>query len=249
MNSPIVLEQWYPIVMSKRTREELEEEEIEEPKESKPRRSEADVRNEHIDEGAILIEFEPHPNASKQVITWWRGMEKYGFKVSDDGCLIPHKQYWGSKGGKEEKKTRPSCRSLSSQFFNDKVADRDRSPNNEGWPCTETYSHLCHVWNCASGEHIHVEEQWKNVKRNYCGLQDKCNCSNKTKCIRMYHNSFWDWKFNYLDYDTPKLKYKIQKLMPDYKFKILPKNHYINEDLKRSNRTLRKKKDKSQNKK
>lgn len=217
--------------------------------ENKPRRTEADVRDDHLKEGAILIEFTPHAEASKQVIEWWRGMEKYGFKVTDDGCIIPHKQYWGSKGGNEKKgkDTRPSCRSLSCQFFHNKRAKK-QDPNEGGWPCDEQYSHLCHVWNCASPKCIHVEEQWKNLKRNYCGSTGKCECPFEPKCTRIYRNSEWDWDFNYLDYDTENLKSKIQAWMGNHEFKILPRDYYKVEDEKRRNRNLRKNRQKKQKK-
>jgi hypothetical protein len=225
--------------MSKRKSFDIENIEVEE-KSKKVKRSEADIRNEHLDEGAILIEFTPHKSASKQIVEWWRSMEKFGFKFTDDGCMIPHKQYWGSKGGNEEKgkPTRPSCRSISYQFFNGKEAQKNER-NKEGWPCDEQYSHLCHVWNCASQNCIIVEEQWKNLKRNYCGLKGECDCNNDVKCTRTYHNSEWDWDFDYLGYDTPNLKSEIQKFWKDYKFKILAKNHYQKEDEKRKNRNIR----------
>jgi len=101
MNSPFEQQQKYPIIkMLKRKR-----------KQEKPRQSEADIRNVHIEQGAILLQFTPHQDASNSVITTWKQMEKYGFLVTTDGCMIPHKQYWGST------KSRAPARALVPQFF------------------------------------------------------------------------------------------------------------------------------------
>lgn len=205
-------------------------------KQSKPRKSEAEIRNKYISKGAILLEFVPHENAPKSIVQQWRGMEKYGFLITMDGCLIPHKQYWSSRG------KRPPARALVTQFFENKTTEK-KEPNQDGWPCNEQYSHKCHVFNCCSPECIIIEEQWKNLKRNYCG---GCDCGNTIKCTRKYHNENWDWEFDYFSYDTENLKENLQGWFPNASFKILPKNHYKSEDLKRKNRSERNKKAKKQ---
>jgi homing endonuclease-like protein len=209
-----------------------------EEKETITRKSEADIRNAHLDEGAILLEFTPHKDASTMVIQQWRSMEKYGLKVTDDGCIIPHKQYWGSKG------TRPASRALVPQFFRNEKAKKKKK-NELNWPCDEQYSHLCHVSNCASPSCIIIEEQWKNLKRNYCGIKGECDCGNEIECTRTFRNNEWDWDFNFLNYDSKELSKKIKEYN-DVDFKILPKNHYYNEDEKRKNRNIRRLREKKQ---
>ena len=212
--------------------------ETDESKPKKPRSSEADIRNDHLDQGAILLEFIPHKDAPNEIVTAWKQMEKYGFLVTDDGCMFPHKQYWGSKGN------RPPARVMVTQFFFAKKAEK-KPRNDDGWPCDEQYSHKCHVFNCASPDCIIIEEQWKNLKRNFCGSSGNCDCGNEIKCTRKYHNDEWERNFDYLSYDTPNLKEEIKKWLPKgLKFKILPKDHYYSEDEKKRNRNLRKKKGK-----
>lgn len=197
-----------------------------------PRRSEAVLRNEHLDKGAILIEFAPHPEADDDVVKWWRGMEKYGFLVADDGCIIPHREYFGSNG------KRPPARCLVTRFFYSRRTEK-QEPNEDGWPCNQQYSHLCHVRRCCSPMCIHIEEQWKNLKRTYCGMSGKCDCGVTPHCTRRYHSDTWEWGFDYLGYDTPNLRDRIAALLPGVQFRILQRNHYVREDLKRSNRLLR----------
>ena len=206
------------------------------------RKSEADIRNEHLDQGAILMQFAPHKNANKVIIQQRKSIEKYGFLVTERGCLIPYKQYWISKGGRER-----GC-SIGYQFFNGRKADTTTKTNIHGWPSAEQYSHLCHVWNCTSPACITVEEQWKNLKRNYCGVNGVCDCGNSVKCKQTYHNKDYEWNHKFLSYETLSLKNKIETLLPGISFKILPKDHYAVEDLKRSNRLLRRKRQKKQNK-
>lgn len=206
-----------------------------ERKAKKPRLSEGDIRNGRLVEGAILLEFTPHKDAPQEIIVWWRQTEKYGFFVSVDGCMIPYKQYWGSKG------SRPAARGLVTQFFYNERTSK-KPINDEGWPCNEQYSHKCHVSNCVSPKCIIIEEQWKNLKRNYCGINGKCDCGNTIKCTRKFHNEQWDWKFDYMSYDTKELSSKLANLFPDtVKFKVLPRNFYSKKDVKAQNRSTRKK--------
>lgn len=186
------------------------------------------------------MSFVPHNDANEEVKRQWKQMEKYGFKVTDDFCLIPHKQYWGSRGH------RGAGHTLSPQFFYNRKAHK-KPKNSHGWPCDEQYSHLCHVWNCVSPDCVVVEERWKNVKRNYCGLNGACDCGSTPKCTRMYHNKDHQWNLTYLSYDTPRLKERIMEYT-DAKFTILPKDHYRSQDLKRKNRVTRNKRNKKQKK-
>lgn len=204
------------------------------------RKSEADIRNEHLDQGAILIQFVPHKNANNAIIQQRKSIEKYGFLVTERGCLIPYKQYWVSKGGRDR-----GC-SIGYQFFNGKRADTTTKTNIHGWPSAKQYSHLCHMWNCASPACIIVEEQWKNLKRTYCEVKGVCNCHCVDKRMQTF-DGYYERNI-FLSYDTSGLKNKIQTLLAGISFKILPKNYYAVEDLKRSNRLLRRKRQKKQNK-
>ena len=47
-------------------------------------------------------------------------------------------------------------------------------------------SHLCHRRSCCRVEHLVAEEQWRHVKRTYCGSSGACDCGNGVKCLRRY---------------------------------------------------------------
>lgn len=203
-----------------------------------------EVRNSHIEEGAILIEFEyPYEEDDKEAIKNWRSVEQYGFKVTLDGCLISHPCRWFV--------SKPNIvnYNASLKFFKNEDMKNylkyKGKTDEDGWPITRQYSHLCHYQGCCSPYHVVIEKQWQNLKRNFCGKKEECDCGNDKKCIRKYHNSDYKWEFEYLNYDTPKLKEKIQSLFPDHDFKILQRDHYKVEDQKKINRSNRNKKSKN----
>jgi hypothetical protein len=194
------------------------------------KKSERETRNQHLDDGAILIEFEyPFKEEDENAINNWRSVEKYGFKITTDGCLISHSCRWFSK--------KPTMVNYvaSLKFFEDKENDDKHSDevNKHGWPLTQQYSHLCHYQNCCSPYHLVIEAQWKNLKRNFCGYDGECDCGLKQKCKRTYHNTNYDHDFEFFSYNTEGLKGKIKEVIPGYSFKILPKNHYVKDDEKK----------------
>ena len=209
------------------------------------KRSESEIRDEHLEDGAILIKFVPHKNASKEAIKKWRHIEKYGLKITKDGCWIPYKNFWDNKGGDNG---RDRAYSYSLPFFENVQTDKkdDGKVNKHGWPIDQQYSHLCHYNKCCSPNHLVVETRWQNLKRNFCGKHDKCNCGNQQKCLRTYHNEDWDWDFEFYTYGK-NLNTELENLL-DLEFKILPKDYYHNEDLKRKNRNERNKRNKKQKK-
>jgi hypothetical protein len=201
---------------------------------SKEKRSDSEIRNGHLSDGAILIEFVPHKDASEMVIKQWRKIEKFGFMITIDGCLIPHSMFNGYS------KDRKSGYSYALPFFKNVSTGKPQNlVDEEGYPIDLQYSHLCHFGRCASPICIIVEEKWKNVKRNYCGRSGSCDCGNSIKCRRTYHNDSFDWGFEYLTYDTPKLSSKLEMLFPGVEFKVLPADSYRKQDLKRSNKNKR----------
>jgi hypothetical protein len=208
-----------------------------------PRRTEADLRNEHLKQGAILLKFtvtrNPPPNQAD--IQNWRCIEKKGFRVALDGCLIPHSVHWFKNRQKK------IASDVALTFFHGKKCDRTKKVNKHGWPCQETTSHLCH-WNiCCAYNQLCIEPQWMNVKRNYCGRDGVCDCGMKPPCVDTYHNSTFDRQKEYFSYSTPDLSKKIKQLFEvntselKISVKILPADFYKKQDLKRSNRIARKK--------
>jgi len=202
------------------------------------RRSEAQLRNEHLAKGAMLLKFTANVPTSQSVVNKWHSIEKKGFLVSTDGCLIPHQVHWFAN------EQRLITSQLAVEFFHSKQVNpvtKDKV-NKHGWPCAEEFSHLCHYSACASPSHVIIEPSWKICKRNYCGYHGSCDCGNQPPCLRTYHNKDFDHKLMYLSYSTPNLAERLRQLFPSAKkIEILPKSYYANEDKKRANRLLRRK--------
>lgn len=169
-----------------------------------PRRSSSGVREGHLAEGAFLIEFkEPsEPLALYQsqmppgmgppaLLTGkelqsardkYRTMERKGFKVTKDtGCLIPDSQYSTYQQGATFKGHQRAY-----TMFAHWCPKAGEWRNEFGWPNTPQISHLCHRRNCCRFDHLVIEAQWRNQKRNYCGYEGECDCGNDIRCIRRY---------------------------------------------------------------
>lgn len=204
------------------------------------RRSESDVRQEMLDKGALLLEFEPHEDASKEDIKSWKKLQKKGFLLHETGCLIPDSNHWFVNKGK------PEGASCASKVLRGIDCDRRERKNHLGWPLREEFSHLCHNSNCCSPCHVVCEAVWKNKKRNYCGIDGTCDCGQEPKCILPYRpkkdQAKWVAENSPLvTYKSADLKRKAVELLPKFDFKILEPNHYAVQDLKRKNQQLRKK--------
>lgn len=240
--------------MSKRKREEEDERlrpptrppkkrKREEVVSRKTKGSEAQIRNEMLGKGALLIHFTvDQENLRKEAIDRWRAVEKKGFLVTTKGCLIPSECHWFAK---QSKKVGYDC---ALKFF--KGEERDPGSvgmvDKNGWDCEETVSHLCHQNRCCAYRHLELSPKWKNLKRNYCGANGKCDCGLVPPCVATYHpTNFVQGPPDLLTYDTPNLSKKIKELFecdePGLKVKvsILAKNKYKVQDQKRDNRNKR----------
>lgn len=179
---------------------------MDQPIVSKAKRTSGSIRKHHQQRGAFLIEFAA-PNepvdmllrdmpvgvgsgplqAGKErqsTIDLYRTMERKGFRVTKDiGCLIPDEQYCTYQKGATVKGHQRAF-----GFFahwcpkHAEVAIR----NEFGWPMNLQISHRCHRRSCARVDHLIGEEQWRNLKRNYCGYNGQCDCGNAIPCLRRY---------------------------------------------------------------
>lgn len=208
------------------------------------RRPEADLRNENLESGALLLSFESAqttPPPAQDVQTAWRTIEKKGLRVTRFGCLIAHYLHT------PEAHHRTSAVSVAMKFFTGRSLDPTKagSRNHLGWPEHEEYSHLCHNFSCCNPSHIVVERFWQNRKRNFCGLNGNCDCGMKPACLKPYNNRdatarYIDDKSNLLLYSEHNLAEKLRQHVPLAKaVRILPKNYYYAEDIKRLNRIKR----------
>lgn len=172
-----------------------------------PRRTSGAVRKDHLENGAFLIEFKapeeprdmfggrlmpmgagrpaPHSGSERQsAIDRYRTMERKGFRVTkDSGCLIPDEQYGTYQQGATVKGHQRAF-----GFFAHWVPTQGAQAirNEWGWPMTLQISHLCHRRSCCRIDHLVAEEQWRNIKRNYCGFSGVCDCGNTVPCLRRY---------------------------------------------------------------
>lgn len=175
------------------------------PKKQKPKRSSGQMRQEYIASGAFLIEFKepavpmdmwrrqpPIAVGPPSLLSGselqsakdsYRTMERKGFRVTKDtGCMIPDAQYSTYKAGSSLKGHQRSF-----QFFGRWWPKAEQTVRNEfGWPITPQISHLCHRRSCCRIDHLVAEEQWRNIKRNFCGYHGSCDCGSEIKCLRRY---------------------------------------------------------------
>jgi hypothetical protein len=223
------------------------------------RRSEADLRDEYLEHGALLLHFNSPLAAVPQAdVNMWRSIEKKGFRVTVNGCLVPHKLHCF------ESHHRNTAAPAALRFFKNSAVDHsmDGQRNALGWPCHQEYSHLCHCSQCCNPDHVVIEAFWKNRKRNFCGIDGHCDCGMVPPCLHPYHhNKSWAEQYlaeqsNLLMYSTPDLGTKLRAMFPFAAaaaaavagVKVLPKEHYKAEDQKRANRIVRLKRERKHKK-
>lgn len=211
------------------------EEKTEKPK-GKPRRSVGEIRKELRAKGALFLDFKlPAACPSKEWKKEWDAMQKFGFFVTSDGCILPYEYY---------RKTFPAGDGLSGHiravhYFYDRTPDRKAVYNHFGWPMAEQVSHLCHNPDCCNPLHLCIEAQWKNLKRNWCGLNGSCDCGMEPKCVRTYTNPEQLAKQYSLETQVSNVKQILTELQKTFPFVIKPSTYYDKEDMQRANRIKR----------
>lgn len=204
------------------------------------KRPEAEIRNNHLKKGALLLKFTvDRIGINQDILRQWRSIEKKGFLVTKTGCLIPALNH---KSNSKKK----SAYEIAMNFFFGKSKNLEQGIVNEfGWPAEEQLSHLCHDNSCCCYKDLEIEPQWKNLKRNYCGFFGFCDCGMIPKCKCRYLPSNTIRNYDLLHYEDKNLSLIIKELFeyssPDLtvKVSILPKDYYKVEDEKRVNRNTR----------
>lgn len=202
----------------------------------KRKRSETDMRNQHLEKGALLLRFIGHPQASPEAVHNWKLIESKGFRVNSIGCVFPHEYY--QKNGKLGPSRTPGPKTSVKFFLNQQPdAGNDTLKNELGWPIRKEISHLCHDSRCISPNHLVVEERWKNWKRMYCGRSGQCDCGMDPPCLAIHRpTTTMSPIVSITDHE------EIKKLMLPYKVIILSEDYFANEDQKQYNRLKRKRK-------
>lgn len=200
------------------------------------KKSTPEIRQSMLEKGCLFFRFD-QPHHDETMNGYFKSMEEQGFLVTTSGCIFAYENFnSGSKG-------RPKGHKISTTFFH---GSAPQFPEHQyGWPVKPQASHLCHRKKCINPTHLIWEEQWKNLKRNYCGDTGSCDCGNATKCIRIYHNEDWVFNDTFITYDTVGFKQAVSKILPNIRYTILHKNYYSAEDKKKISRNMQKKKRKA----
>jgi len=196
------------------------------------KRSDPEIRALMLERGAMFFDFQTSVTPTKEYKEWFEAMQKLGFLVSTTGCIFPYENYsTGSKG-------RPKGHKISAGFFLGPAPTFDE--HRHGWPVTTQVSHLCHRAKCINPAHILYEPQWKNLKRNFCGDTDVCDCGLTPKCLLVYHNDEWIYNDSFITYETKGYKQLVSVCLPNHRYTIRPSNYYQKEDTKRTKRNKKK---------
>jgi hypothetical protein len=167
---------------------------------------------EMFNKGAVFLKFAepdfapdgtpiPKDEAYKKGVQQWRQMEEKGFMLTTDGCMFPHEQY-GVRGAGATLKGHQR----STFFFTGMMPWRQTVGNTgkpvkgkvirdkDGWPTGSQISHLCHRGGCCRPDHLQIELQVENLRRNYCGILNTgtCDCGMQPPCLHKYHPSDWE---------------------------------------------------------
>jgi hypothetical protein len=236
-----VLQGEKPVLMEEHEKlpTEAEQEEIADES-KKQKRPSAEIRSEMKKDGCVFLFFDATPAISNKWINEWRAMEKYGFIVTTEGCMLPYKYFW--KSFKKGDKIKGHIRSV--HFFMNKEPNREAKVNQYGWPCDEQVSHLCHNPDCVNPMHLFIELRWQNLKRNYCGFAGSCDCGMKPSCVRTYTNPETFHQSKTIETDLSKVKVVLADLLKVHPFKVRPMTYYDVEDQKATARNTRKKREK-----
>lgn len=191
------------------------------------------IRANMLQKGALFFKFEQPPTGSSKEdhVKFFRQMEELGFLVTNTGCMFPHVNFTSSSKG------RPKGHRISALFFKGEPPQFPRSTH--GWPSTTQVSHLCHRKHCVNPNHMVYEEQWRNLKRNYCGFNGQCDCGMTPKCLATYHNENWKHDDVFVTYDTAKYKAMLPSHLRELRYTVLSKDHYSNEDRRKEKRNER----------
>jgi len=201
----------------------------------KTKRTTAEIRKEMTLNGAYFFQFSKPKLSTNNWYNEWVAMQKYGFYVCSTGCILPYKYYQKTFEASDNLKGHERA----AHMFFGRECDRTAKTNQFGWPCDEQISHLCHNPDCINPMHMVIEPRWKNVKRNYCGINGTCDCGVLPACVRTYTNPKVFAETREYVTDRAKILELLASLQNTYKFSLLLPGYYRDEDRKIKNRKLR----------
>lgn len=208
------------------------------------RSSVVQMRQEMLTAGAHLLAYTPHREATAAQQHAWSTVQDKGLIVLESGCIIPH-PYYRKKGIEGPARVRGPVAAVEALVAPgiDRRQD-DTLRNEDGWPLQMEISHLCHNPACCAPGHLHVEERWKNWRRNYCGSSGQCDCRMQPACLARYRPSWWwqrhegEWLRAVRDVAQAKATAQLSKGMCS-SLVIRPRDTFASEDNKAVHRRVR----------
>lgn len=201
------------------------------------KRSFADIRDEMLANGAHLISLKRPDGVSDAEWKAWEKVEKYGLMVTAHGCLIPYRYFCRTSGKSHSFKGHQRSAAV---FVGSAPASNGDGRDELGWPSELQLSHICHRSACCNPSHILIEEQWRNLKRNFCGREGVCDCGSQPACLLRYQSSKTPVTDPILD-DEEEARAALTLALANshHSFVIRPRNYYRVEDEKSRNRITR----------
>lgn len=156
---------------------------------SQPRRASYEIRDQHLELGAIVIEVSfdesQYVNAgvsslldAEKNFQWGRGkkteetyvsMQRKGFRITKHtGCFAPHERYTMKSGGANERGYQLSFFAKHKFMLAQTDLDERDSISSIVGDSRKQLSHRCHRRWCCRLDHIDVEPRWRNAARNFC---------------------------------------------------------------------------------
>lgn len=181
----------------------------------------------------------------KAALRQYFAMERKGYIFTDDGCVFPEEQYRKAGEGqvlKGHQRYFQAC-----YGFYPSTAESQGNPVTDlGWPADLQLSHSCHRRGCLI--HLLLEWKWRNVKRNYCGVNGDCDCSNGLDadkfgppCALPYRKELRESEILVkATSDRGRIAEILTAAFPSGGWAILPYDHYEKRDLASAARMARK---------
>jgi hypothetical protein len=213
---------------------------------SNARKSEAEIRQERLAGGALLLSFALPNSASSADSKQWKSIEKYGFQLDRMlGCLIPYEL---AQSGMGRGRNRVASALAAKLFCNEVIDESLKGQKTQyGWERMGHYSHLCHFGPCANPFHIVAEEAWCNWKRNYCGAKGSCDCGQDPPCLRPYRPPEFSPPLELVKYSDVDKAQVVARVLPGLTVRIMSADNYAKQDDKHANRNKRLRKTRKHN--
>lgn len=124
------------------------------------------------------------PTSTDEDIAELRSKGQGGWVVTEHGCLLPILYCNNGELSKVRRALGLGQGELSYQAYSGPVV-------NTSWPTQQQQSSLCHLHICCNPYHFRIEEQWVNLRRNYCrgNINGHHDCNMEPNCYSPFSTS------------------------------------------------------------